>query len=157
MQAMIIETAKDDFLISTDKAKLDIEVISRYLSGESYWAKNIPLATISRSIENSFCFGVYKKGAQPAQVGFARVITDFATFAYLADVFILEAYRGIGLSKWLMETIMGCEMLQGLRGWMLATKDAHGLYEQFGFRTLDNPGRFMRITNFSSYPEPGTE
>jgi GNAT superfamily N-acetyltransferase len=154
----LYETAKDDFFISTDKSKLNIELIHSYLSNESYWAKNIPLETVRRSIENSFCFGVYKKTELDStvmeQVGFTRVITDHATFGYLADVFILEKYRGLGLATWLMEEIMNCEVLQGFRSWMLATRDAHLLYERFGFGPLEKPERFMRLAVVANYPAP---
>jgi GNAT superfamily N-acetyltransferase len=150
----IYETSQNGFFISTDKTKLDVDVIYNYLSNESYWAKNIPLQTVQTSIENSYCFGLYvTENSTKKQIGFARVITDCATFGYLADVFVIEKYRGKGLSKWLMKTIMDCPDLQGLRGWMLATKDAHGLYEKFGFSLLENTGRFMRLSPFQSYPE----
>jgi GNAT superfamily N-acetyltransferase len=145
----IYQVQKDMYTISTDKSKLDIAVIHNYLSKESYWAKNIPVATVMKSIEGSYCFGVYEAGKQ---IGFARVITDCATFGWIADVFILEAFRGRGLSKWLMETIMACPELQDFRRWMLATKDAHGLYEKFGFKLIDNPERFMRCSTFTEYP-----
>jgi GNAT superfamily N-acetyltransferase len=153
----VYESTRDNFFISTDKEKLDVKTIHAYLSQESYWAKNIPLSVVQRSIEHSYCFGVYMRNENETtfflQIGFARVITDQATFGYLADVFINEKYRGLGLSKWLMETIMGCQDLQGLRSWMLATKDAHFLYEKFGFKIIDNPGRFMRLGMFQQYPE----
>ena len=144
---------KENFIISTDKSKLDLAVIHKYLSTESYWAKNIPLALVQKSIEGSFCFGVYKndKPDENKQVGFARVITDNTTFGYLADVFILEEYRGIGLSKWLMQEIMNHQELQGFRRWMLATRDAHKLYEQFGFTALDKPERIMQMTLTDAY------
>lgn len=145
----ISEVIKDDFVISTDKTKLDVAIIHHYLCYESYWAKNIPLPVVEKSIRNSFCFGVYHSSRQ---VGFARVITDHATFAYLADVFILEKYRGRGLSKWLMQTIMEHPELQGLRRWMLATRDAHGLYAQVGFVPLDKPERIMGLKPFEEYP-----
>jgi len=145
---------KNDFVISTDKTKIDLNVVHDYLSKESYWAKNIPLAVLVRAIENSFCFGIYKKQATvDIQVGFARVITDKATFGYLADVFVLPAYRGIGISKWLMIEIMNHPELSGFRGWMLGTKDAHGLYERFGFKRLQNSERIMRLALLDSYPE----
>ena len=128
--------------ISTDKTKLDLNTIHTYLSKESYWAKNIPIETVKRSIENSICFGVYD---DEAQIGFARIISDQATFAYLADVFILTNYRGKGLSKQLMEYIIAFPQLQGLRRWVLATSDAHGLYKQFGFTMLGSPDSFMEI------------
>jgi N-acetylglutamate synthase-like GNAT family acetyltransferase len=132
---------KDNFSISTDKSKLDIQVIHDFLS-KSYWAENIPAETVRQSIEGSLCFGVYDENKQ---VGFARMITDKATFAYLADVFIIDEYRGRGLSKWLMEVIMNLPELQGLRRMMLATRDAHGLYKQFGFTPLTHTDRWMQI------------
>ena len=150
----IYEVEQNDFCISTDKSKLDIKIIHDYLCNESYWAKNIPVQTVQKSIEGSCCFGLYKKiDSVLKQVGFARVITDCATFGYLADVFIIESYRGKGLAKWLMETIMNCPDLQSLRGWMLATRDAHELYAKFGFSLLENTGRFMRLSPFEKYPE----
>lgn len=130
---------KDNFSISTDKLKLDISVIHNFLS-RSYWAENIPVEKVQKSINGSMCFGVYDNGKQ---VGFARMVTDTATFAYLADVFIIEEYRGQGLSKWLMEFILSHPDMQGLRRILLATRDAHGLYEQFGFTAINNPERFM--------------
>lgn len=130
-----------DYTISTDKTKLDIPLIQRFLSQESYWAQNVPIDVVERSIANSLCFGVYQ---QEQQVGFARVITDQATFAYLADVFILPDHRGKGLSKQLIETISNWPTLQGLRRWVLATRDAHTLYEEFGFTALDKPELFMQ-------------
>jgi len=132
---------KDGYTISTDKSGLNIAYIHQFLS-KTYWAENIPVETVQKAIEGSICFGVYS-GDQ--QVGFARIITDQATFAYLADVFIDKGFRGKGLSKWLMEVIMGYEGLQGLRRFMLATKDAHGLYEQFGFTLLTFTERWMHI------------
>src|SRR6476659_5467148 len=119
------ELTKGEYSISTDNGRLDIDVIHGYLSGESYWAKGIPVETVKRSIDNSICFGVYHNNGQ---VGFARLVTDKATFAYLADVFIVEAHRGRGLSKWLVEVIHAHPDVQGLRRWMLGTRDAHGLY-----------------------------
>lgn len=133
------EFEKDGFLISTDQNKLQLNVIHNFLS-KTYWAPNISLETVKKSMDNSYCFGVYKNDEQ---IGFARLITDYATFAYLADVFILEEYRGIGLSKWLMQIILESEGVQGLRGWMLKTKDAHGLYKQFNFNTPTFPERVM--------------
>jgi GNAT superfamily N-acetyltransferase len=144
-----------DFFISTDKSKIDINVVYNYLNQESYWAKHVPMEIVERSIENSFCFSVYKKENNYAitQIGFARVVTDKATFGYLADVFILEEYRGRGLSKWLMEEIMYHPDLQGFRSWMLGTKDAHGLYEKFGFKKLHNSERIMRLGLMEGYPD----
>ena len=150
----IYETSQNEFFISTDKSKLHVDVIHNYLCNESYWAKNIPFQTVQKSIEGSFCFGLYvTENSITKQIGFARVITDCATFGYLADVFIVETYRGKGLSKWLMKTIMECADLQGLRRWLLATKDAHGLYLQFGFSPLDKPERIMGFKPFDTYPE----
>lgn len=146
----VVEEAKNNFTISTDKTKLDIDAIHQYIGGESYWAHGIPLDVLKKSIENSMCFGIYDGSKQ---IGFARVITDCSTFAYLADVYVLEAYRGKGLSKWLMEFIMNHPYLQGLRRYMLATKDAHGLYLQYGFRPLANPENIMEIRNADIYKQ----
>lgn len=134
--------------ISTDKTQLDVNYIHNYLSNDSYWAKNIPLEIVLRAIEGSICFGVYDN---EQQIGFARVISDHATFAYLADVFVNPAYRGKGISKQLMRYIMDYEAFKGLRSIMLATLDAHGLYEQFGFKPLKEPARYMSIKFFESY------
>ena len=145
---------KEGFTISTEKEKLDIDLIHSFLN-HTYWAEGISKEIIRRSIEGSLCFGVYEndKQAMPAgrQVGFARMITDKATFAYLADVFIIEEYRGRGLSKWLMEVIMSHPDLQGLRRMVLVTKDAHGLYKQFGFTLLINVDRWMHILDPDVY------
>ena len=126
-------------VISTDRSLLNVELVHDYLV-RSYWAKGIPRTVFERSIGNSLCFGIYDAGRQ---VGFARVISDFATYAYLADVFVIEEYRGRGLSRWLMECIVAHPDLQGLRRWTLATRDAHGLYAKFGFTPLGTPDRFM--------------
>ncbi|CAN5541230.1 GNAT family N-acetyltransferase [soil metagenome] len=144
------EAAKDNYLISTDKEKLDIDTIYNYLSQESYWAQDIPRVVVEKSITNSLCFGLYK---ETEQIGFARLITDKATFAYLGDVFVLPAYRGMGLSKWLMQTIHAHQELQNLRRWWLGTKDAHGLYEQFGWTSIteDVAKRFMQKHNPDVY------
>jgi GNAT superfamily N-acetyltransferase len=142
-----VEWRQDRYTISTDRERLDRETIHAFLRN-SYWAKEIPRTIVDRSIENALCFGVYDG---PKQVGFARVISDFATFAYLGDVFILESHRGRGLSKWLMEVILGHPHLQGLRRWSLATRDAHGLYERFGFRRPSNPDRLMEIVDMDIY------
>ena len=130
-----------NYTISTDISRLNIIYIHSFLT-TSYWAEGIPVATVKKSIENSMCFGLYE---HDKQIGFARMITDKATFGYLADVFIDEAYRGRGLSKWLMEVITGHPDLQGFRRWMLGTRDAHGLYRQFGFTDLTMPDRWMQI------------
>ena len=136
------------YTISTDKNKLQVEIIHQYLSAESYWAKNIPLVVVQKSIDNSFCFGMYYN---EVQIGFARVVTDHATFAYLADVFILEAHRGKGLSKQLMEFVFSHPDLQGLRRFCLSTRDAHGLYTQFGFKPILKPENFMEIKHENFY------
>ncbi|GAA4378340.1 GNAT family N-acetyltransferase [Hymenobacter koreensis] len=140
------------FTISTDPARLNIAVIHDYLSYHSYWAPGISRELVERSIRNSLCFGVYDANGQ--QVGFARVVSDRATFAYLCDVFVLEAYRGQGLSKLLMQHIMAHPELQGLRRWMLGTRDAHTLYEQFGFTALASPARFMENARLDPYRQP---
>jgi GNAT superfamily N-acetyltransferase len=134
------EFTKDDFLISTDKQKLDFAVIHGFLSRESYWALNIPEDVVRRSIEGSLCFGVYHRGTQ---VGFARLITDCATMAYVADVFIVREYRGRGLSKWLMQCVTSLPELAVLRRWVLVTRDAHSLYEGVGFTPLREPEGYM--------------
>jgi GNAT superfamily N-acetyltransferase len=131
--------SKDNYTVSSDKSLLNSDVIHGYLS-RSYWAEDIPKDIVDKAIDNSLCFGVYNK---EKQVGFARVISDFTTFAYLADVFILEEERGKGLSKWLVECILKHEQLQGLRNFCLLTRDAHSLYERYGFKKLENPGNFL--------------
>lgn len=138
----------NEYVVSADKARLDIPMIHQFLSQEAYWCQNIPIDIVQRSIENSACFGVYQADNQ---VGFARVITDLATFGYLADVFILPEHRGKGLSKQLMAFIMAYPPLQGLRRIMLVTRDAHGLYKQFGFKPIDNPENTMFIKAFTAY------
>jgi GNAT superfamily N-acetyltransferase len=144
------ETEKDGYFITCDHAKMDADVIHQYLSQESYWAKGIPKEVVVQSIANSLCFGIFYQGKQ---IGFARLITDKATFAYLADVFVLEAQRGKGLSKWLMQTIHGHPDVQTLRRWVLGTMDAHTLYEQFGWKrfTDDVSKRFMQKYNPDIY------
>ncbi len=132
---------RNGFVISTGRELLDLDVIHGFLAA-SYWCKDIPREVVARSIENSLCFGIY---ADQQQVGFARVISDYSTYAYIGDVFVLEAYRGRGLAKWLMECIMRHPQLQGLRRWSLVTGDAHGLYSQFGFTPLQAPERWMEI------------
>jgi len=134
------EWKNGEFTISTNPKRLDVPMIHRFLSASSYWAVERPLDVVERSIANSLCFGVYR---EREQVGFARVITDYATFAWVADVFVLENHRGRGLSKWLMEVIIGHPQLQGFRRWVLATKDAHELYRRYGFTELKRPERFM--------------
>ena len=134
-----MEWTRDNFTITCDPARQDHAVIADFLSN-SYWAKGIPMDTLHRSLANSLCFGVLDESRQ---VGFARVITDYATIAYLGDVFILPEYRGRGLSKWLMQCIVAHPELQGLRRWLLVTRDAHELYAKFGFTALASPEKFM--------------
>ena len=133
------EWRRGPYVVSTDKRRIDLAMVHNFLAA-SYWATSIPEEIVERSIEHSLIFGVYQ-GQQ--QCGFARVITDFATFAYLADVFILDAFRGQGLGLWLMECIVAHPNLQGLRRWALFTRDAHGLYEKVGFRRAANAERLM--------------
>ena len=140
---------RENFSITTNKTKLDVGFIHQFLT-ESYWAAGIPKETVVKCIEGSLCFGVFDG---EKQIGFARMITDSASFAYLADVFIDAAYRGKGLSKWLMQMIMAHPDLQGLRRILLATRDAHGLYAQLGFTPLTNPERLMQIHNPGVYQQ----
>jgi len=134
------------YRITTNKGEMDIDAIHHYLS-QSYWAENVPKSVVATAVENSLCFAVLVVAANgnERQVGFARLITDYATFAYLADVYILEEHRGKGLSKKMMEQIIQHPQLQGLRRMMLATRDAHGLYEQFGFTALNDEKMFMQL------------
>jgi len=135
----IIESHRDTLLISTDPSRLDLNAISDMLS-RAYWAKNRTREVITRSMQNSLVFGVYDSDRQ---IGLARVVTDHATFAWLCDVYILEEYRGRGIGKWLMETILARPDLQGMRRFLLATRDAHELYSRYGFTPLHNPSRWM--------------
>ena len=135
--------------VSADRTRMDVSMIYAFLSQDSYWAKNIPRETVERALEHSLCFGAFDGDAQ---VGFARVITDYATFAYLADVFVLPSHRGRGIGKQIMEAIAGHPELQGLRRWHLVTRDAHALYAQFGFEPLDAPERHM-MKVVPAYPE----
>jgi GNAT superfamily N-acetyltransferase len=137
-----------EFTISTDRDLLQIDAIHKFLSEESYWARERTREQTERAIENSVSFGVYHHGRQ---IGFARVVTDFATFAYLGDVFILEEYRGRGLSKWLIEAVVSHPDLQGFRRWILATRDAHTLYEKFDFTALKFPERWMERAAPNAY------
>jgi N-acetylglutamate synthase-like GNAT family acetyltransferase len=135
-----------DYKITDNKKEMDVDAIHDYLT-RSYWAKNVPKSVVTKAVENSLCFGLFAITANKngKQVGFARLITDYATFAYLADVYILEEHRGKGLSKQLMEMIVKHPQLQGLRRIMLATRDAHGLYEQYGFTPLTEQTMFMQL------------
>ena len=130
---------REGFRVSDDVALLDVELIHAFLR-ESYWAARFPREVVERSLRGSLCFGLYEG---EAQVGFARCVTDRATYAYVADVFVLPSRRGRGLSKWLMQCILAHPDLQGLRRWSLITRDAHGLYAQSGFAPPRNPERYM--------------
>ena len=136
-----------EFEVSTDPGRIDLAMVYEFLTN-SYWAHGVPREIVQRSIQHSLCFGIYR-GVE--QVGFARAITDYATFAYLADVFVIEPYRGRGLGKWLMECIRSHPQLQGLRRWSLITRDAHELYRQFGFTEVANPQRWMEIHDAEVY------
>jgi GNAT superfamily N-acetyltransferase len=138
----VMESRLGEFLISTDRARLDLDVIHGFLTN-CYWAMGIPQEVVARSIEHSLCFGVYDGSG--AQVGFARVISDFATIAYVGDVFVLDTHRGRGLGKWLMECLTRHPALQNLRRWILTTRDAHGLYSQVGFRPVELREHFMEL------------
>jgi GNAT superfamily N-acetyltransferase len=144
------EWRKGEYVISTVKSRLNLDVIHEFLN-HSYWAAGRSPERIRRSIENSLAFGIYR-GSE--QIGFARIITDFATFAWIADVFVLEAHRGKGLGKWLMEILVSQPELQGLRRWVLSTRDAHGLYRQFGFTELKRPERWMERADPSMEEKP---
>jgi GNAT superfamily N-acetyltransferase len=139
----LLEVHKDNFTISTDTSRLDIDAIADMLT-RAYWAQGRTREVIARYVQHSLVFGVYD-GAR--QIGLARIVSDYTTFAWLCDVFIHEDYRGHGLGKWLMQTIHSHPDLQGLRRWVLATRDAHGLYEQFGWQPLDHPERWMNKFN----------
>lgn len=139
MPLPVREWTRGEFVASTDPQRLDVAAIHAFLSERSYWAQGVPLDTVRRSIEHSLTIGV-RHGEQ--MVGFARVVTDYSVIAYLADVFVLEEYRGRGLGKWLVELVTAHPDLQGLRRWLLATRDAHGLYRRFGFQPAD-PERLM--------------
>jgi GNAT superfamily N-acetyltransferase len=138
-----LESHRDTFLISTDPSRLDVSAFRDMLSN-AYWAKDRTPEVIQRSMQNSLVFGVYDNDRP---IGLARVVTDFATFAWLCDVYILDGYRGRGIGKWLMETILAHPDLQGLRRFLLATRDAHGLYSRYGFTPLRNPDRWMEKFN----------
>lgn len=140
MTTVIGSWRQGEFEISTDRQRLDRELIHDFLSRKSYWAQGRSLEVVNRGIEHSLSFGIY---LGPQQIGFARVVTDYATFAWLADVFVLEEYRGQGLGKWLIAVILAHPQLQGFRRWALATKDAHELYRSFGFNELMRPERWM--------------
>jgi GNAT superfamily N-acetyltransferase len=139
---------KDGFCISTDKSRLDLRAIHYFLSTQAYWSLNVPLSRIEKANACSLTFGLYNK---EKQIGFARVISDYSTIAYLGDVYVLPEFRGLGLSKWLMQTIMDYPDLQGLRRWILSTADAHGLYSQFGWKPVAYPERWMEVHDRNVY------
>jgi GNAT superfamily N-acetyltransferase len=136
-----VEHHRDRFTVSTDRSRLDVGLIHEYLSQVSYWAQGRPLATVEKSVEHSLCFGLYERDRQ---IGFARVVTDYATFAWLCDVFVLESHQGHGLGKWLVECVVAHPHLGGLKHFVLATSDAHGLYREYGgFEGLPHPEKWM--------------
>lgn len=140
------EFKRDNYIISTDPAKIQLKVVHEFLA-DSYWAKNIPIELVKKSLDNSLCFSLFN---DDLQIGFARLVTDYATFAYLADVFVLDKYRGNGLSKWMMEIIINFPDVQGLRTWILKTWDAHGLYEKYGFSSPKFPERVMEYSQLKN-------
>ena len=142
-----VESRRDDYVVSSDPARLDVDAIHAFLAA-SYWSPGIPKDVIERAIRGSLCFGLYHKDGQ---VGFARVVTDEATFAYLCDVYVLETHRGRGLGQWMMEVVMAHPSLQGLRRFHLVTRDAHGLYTKLGFKALENPEGHMEIRRRDVY------
>jgi len=146
----VLEWRREEYCISTDADALDVRFVHGFLR-TAYWSLGVSRETVERSIQHSLCFGLY---SGETQIGFARVVTDRASFAYLADVFITEANRGSGLGGWLIETILSHPELQGLRRWTLATRDAHGLYRRFGFRPLADPSRFMEKRGSSTAGDP---
>jgi GNAT superfamily N-acetyltransferase len=150
----IIEKQIGKFLISTDKSKVDIALVQEYLANQSYWAKGIPFSFVEKSIANSLVFGIYKDNEQ---VGFCRAVTDYSTFAWLCDVFIVENHRGQGLSKALIAFVKDHPGLQNLRNFVLGTLDAHGLYAQFGFGPLQTPQNMMQIKDFDVYKKINQE
>ncbi|HWM84964.1 MAG TPA: GNAT family N-acetyltransferase [Kofleriaceae bacterium] len=137
-----MELRRGDLAISTDQGRLDLDLVYGYLAGESYWARGIPREQLERAIRHSLCFGLYEG---ERQIGFARVVTDRATFAYLCDVFLMETHRGRGLGQWLMEALSGHPDLTGLRRWLLATRDAHPFYERLGWVRPESPDAYMEI------------
>jgi N-acetylglutamate synthase-like GNAT family acetyltransferase len=147
---MYHEYRRDNFLISTDPALLNVETIHAFLT-QSYWARGIPQETVIKSIQNSLCFGLF---TSDRQIGFARAITDYSTFAYLSDVFILTDYQGRGLGQWLIECIIACPSIQGIRRLLLATEDAQEFYQKCGFEPLNKPENFMEIQFFGVYLKP---
>jgi len=150
---MHLQWSRGEIEISTDPGRIDVAMVHGFLT-QSYWATGIPLGTVRRSLQHSLCFGIYQGSHQ---VGFARIISDYATFAYLGDVFVLPGFQGQGLARWLMECITAHPDLQGLRRWSLLTRDAHGLYSQFGFTPLKSPDRWMERHDPEVYAKARTE
>jgi GNAT superfamily N-acetyltransferase len=146
----VVDHTRERYWITTDPAKLDLDAIHGYLS-RSFWAEGIPRDTVAKSIANSLCFGMFD---DDRQIGFARVVTDRATYAYLCDVYVLESHRQRGLGKWLIETVMAHPDLQGLRRFQLVTRDAHGLYSRHGFEAPGSPDRHMEIFKHGMYLDP---
>jgi GNAT superfamily N-acetyltransferase len=143
-----MEWQRDDYRVSDDRSRLDLGVIHGFMAGESYWAAGIPQQVMARAVANSLCFGLF---AGERQIGFARVVTDRATFGYLCDVFVDAAHRGAGLGKWMVQCVLSHPDLQGLRRLSLMTRDAHPLYEPFGFRPLADPTRYLEIHRKDAY------
>lgn len=142
------EVANGDFLVSTDPNRLDFEFIHQYLAAESYWSQGISIEVVQKAAQGSLCFAIYH---EHRQIAYARVISDGATYGYIADVFVRKTYQGQGLGQWLMTCIFNHPQLQGFRRWSLATQDAHGLYEKFGFTALQKPDVYMEKVNFRKY------
>ncbi|HEX7390710.1 MAG TPA: GNAT family N-acetyltransferase [Acidiphilium sp.] len=145
---MLTDPTLPGYALSTDKQHLDVDMIHHFLSEESYWSRGVPRDVVERAVRHSMCFGVYHEGKQ---VGFGRVVTDHASFALLADLFVIEGHRGRGISKWMLRCIIDHEALQGLRRWLLLTSDAHELYARFGFTPLGSPSRFMEVLRANIY------
>ena len=148
-----MEWHRGQYTISTDRARLDIKAVHDFLSTSSYWARGRSLETVARAVENSLPFGLYEG---ERLIGFARVVTDHATFAWLADVYVLEEFRGEGLGKFLVETVLGYPDFRNLRRWLLGTRDAHGLYRQFGFTEIEEPQFYMHRVNDNPQGRPFT-
>ena len=146
---LIQEKQHGEYLISSDPKRLDLRFVHNWLATESYWCRGIPFEVVQRLVDHSLCFGVYHESGE--QVGFGRVVTDYTTFAWLTDIFIIETHRGLGLSVILMEVIMDHPELQILRRWLLGTDFAHGLYRKFGFEDLDDPQNFLTLHRSNMY------
>ncbi|MEM8600860.1 MAG: GNAT family N-acetyltransferase [Bacteroidota bacterium] len=140
-----VSWTRDRFCVSTDPARFDVAALQAFLAAESYWKRGVPLRIVQRAAEASLCFGLYDERNGGQQIGGARCVTDTATFAYLADVYVLDAYRGRGLGQWLMGCILDHPGLQDVTRWLLTTQDAHAFYEQVGFERVPFPERFMAV------------